>query len=213
LNALFGAALGAVFVLAVAVSAITLATGDARRALWLALARKHGWFAPRIIVAGDSLASGCDFSPLAKGPLGVLSLAKGGATLPEISAQLAQAGGAKTDIFIVDGGLNDLMTHESSPERIAGDFLLLLKQVGTRDKTMIFTLMPHVADRAYSARIDEANRLIAAICREQGATALDLNPHVSADGVRRLEMTNDGLHFTPCANAQWIKALQSCVKA
>jgi hypothetical protein len=212
LNALFGVALGAIFVLAVALSAVTLASGDARRALWLAVARKVRWLAPRVIVAGDSLAACCDFHALAKGPLGVLSFAKGGAALPEIAAQLLQAGGIKAELFIVDGGLNDLLTYESSPERIARDFQLLLNRVGAENKTIVFTLMPHVADPACSAPIDEANRLITTICREHGVMALDLNPHISADGVRKPEMTYDGLHFTPHANALWVKALQSCVK-
>jgi hypothetical protein len=37
---------------------------------------------------------------------------------------------------------------------------------------------------------------------------LDLNPHVSLNGVRRAEMSDDGVHFTPRANAVWIAALR-----
>jgi lysophospholipase L1-like esterase len=177
------------------------------RALRLALARNLPWFAPQVIVVGDSLAACCNFHSLATRPFGVLSLAKGGATVTDIAAQLALARGIKADAVFIDGGLNDLMVYDSSPEQIAHDFELLLSRIGPRGK-IVFTLMPHVADSAYSGRIDRANQLMGAICREKGVVALDLNPLLSVGGVRRPEMTDDGLHFTPRANALWIEALR-----
>ena len=50
--------------------------------------------------------------------------------------------------------------------------------------------------------------MMAELCRERGIEVLDLNPHVSLNGVRRAEMSDDGLHFTPRANAVWIAALR-----
>lgn len=188
--------------------AYAIANAKTRRDLRLALARKSRLFAPRLIVAGDSLAACCDFRPLARKPFGVLSMAKGGATLREIAGQLSLTKGIRARLTIVDGGLNDLLAHGAEPERIAGDFRLLASQLGSGGEA-VFTLMPHVADRAQTARIDEANALIAAICRENGVAVLDLNPIVSVDGVRKAEMTDDGLHFTPHANALWIEALRN----
>ncbi len=190
--------------------AYAIANGMTRRRLRLALARKSRLFSPRVIVAGDSLAACCDFRPLARRPFGVLSVAKGGATLREIAGQLSLTKGIKARSTIVDGGLNDLLAHEASPEQIARDFRLLASQLA-RGGEAIFTLMPHVADRAHADRIDEANALIAAICRENGVAVIDLNPRVSVDGVRKAEMTDDGLHFTPGANALWIDALRKVV--
>jgi hypothetical protein len=207
---LLAAAFWVVPVLAAALLLFALAEGDARCALRLALARRLPWFAPQVIVAGDSLAACCDFRPLASRPFGVLSLAKGGATLLDIAGQLHRACGVEAGV-VVDGGLNDLLSHDSSPERIARDFEALLALMGARDK-IVFTLMPHVADHAYSRRIDRANELIGAICRERGVVALDLNPRLSVGGVRRPEMTDDGLHFTPRANALWVEALRGLGK-
>ncbi|WP_162009718.1 SGNH/GDSL hydrolase family protein [Methylocystis heyeri] len=212
MTALLFAAFCVVLVLAAALIAIALADADARCGLRLALARKLPWLAPQAIVAGDSLAACCDFRPLASRPFGVVSLARGGATLPEIAGQLGRASGVEAGVVIVDGGLNDLLSHGASPERIARDFVALLTLMGPRDK-VVFTLMPHVADSAYSRRIDRANELIGAICREKGVVALDLNPRLSVGGVRRPEMTDDGLHFTARANALWVEALRSLQKA
>ncbi len=50
--------------------------------------------------------------------------------------------------------------------------------------------------------------MMAELCRERGIEVLDLNPHVSLNGVRRAEMSDDGVHFTPRANAVWIAALR-----
>jgi hypothetical protein len=208
---LLAAAFCVVLVLAAALLLFALADGDARCALRLALGRRLPWFAPEVIVAGDSLAACCDFRRLASRPFGVLSLAKGGATLLDIAGQLHRACGVEAGVVVVDGGLNDLLSHDSSPDRIARDFETLLERLGARDK-IVFTLMPHVADGAYSRRIDQANELIGAICRERGVVALDLNPRLSVGGIRRPEMTDDGLHFTPRANALWVEALRGLGK-
>ena len=92
-------------------------------------------------------------------------------------------------------------------EQIEHDFRALLRRLDDGARA-IFTLMPHVADPAYSEQIEAANRRMAALCAEHGVAVLDLNPEVSTGGVRRPEMTDDGLHFSARANEAWIAAVR-----
>ena len=199
--------LAAAFLLAAKVAVFALVDRGARDAMLLSLARNQRWFAPRIIVVGDSLAACCPFGKLSWRPLGVLSLAKGGATLEEIGGQITRARGIAARYVIIDGGLNDILFHDAPREQIERDFRALLRRLDDGARA-IFTLMPHVADPAYSERIEAANRRMAALCAEHGVAVLDLNPEVSAGGVRRPEMTDDGLHFSARANEAWIAAVR-----
>ena len=189
------------------VAVFALVDRDARDAMLLSLARNQRWTAPRVIVVGDSLAACCPFAKLSWRPLGVLTLAKGGATLKEIGGQILRARGIAARHVIIDGGLNDILFHDAPPEQIEHDFRALLRRLDD-GATAIFTLMPHVADPAYSEQIEAANRRMAALCAEHGVAVLDLNPELSTDGVRRPEMTDDGLHFSARANEAWIAAVR-----
>ena len=199
--------LAAAFLLAAKVAVFALVDRGARDAMLLSLARNQRWFAPRIIVVGDSLAACCPFGKLSWRPLGVLSLAKGGATLEEIGGQITRARGIAARYVIIDGGVNDILFHDAPREQIERDFRALLRRLDDGARA-IFTLMPHVADPAYSERIEAANRRMAALCAEHGVAVLDLNPEVAAGGVRRPEMTDDGLHFSARANEAWIAAVR-----
>lgn len=199
--------LAAAFLLAAKVAVFALVDRGARDAMLLSLARNQHWFAPRIIVVGDSLAACCPFGKLSWRPLGVLSLAKGGATLEEIGGQITRARGIAARYVIIDGGVNDILFHDAPREQIERDFRALLRRLDDGARA-IFTLMPHVADPAYSERIEAANRRMAALCAEHGVAVLDLNPEVAAGGVRRPEMTDDGLHFSARANEAWIAAVR-----
>lgn len=160
-----------------------------------------------IAVVGDSLAAGCPFRKLSCRRFKVINLAKGGARLADIAGQLdrAQRNGARR--FIIDGGLNDLLGAAAPIPDIERDFRGML-QVLDPGASAIFTLMPYVAQKEAAPRIDAANAMMAELCRERGIEVLDLNPHVSRNGARRAEMSDDGLHFTPRANAVWIAALR-----
>ena len=68
-----------------------------------------------IAVVGDSLAAGCPFSELSRHPLDVMNLAKGGARLAHIAAQLERAQRSRARRFIIDGGLNDLLGGAADP--------------------------------------------------------------------------------------------------
>jgi len=204
---LFVILLVAASLLTAKVAVFALVDRDARDAMLLSLARNQRWTAPRVIVVGDSLAACCPFAKLSWRPLGVLTLAKGGATLKEIGGQILRARGIAARHVIIDGGLNDILFHDAPPEQIEHDFRALLRRLDD-GATAIFTLMPHVADPAYSEQIEAANRRMAALCAEHGVAVLDLNPELSTDGVRRPEMTDDGLHFSARANEAWIAAVR-----
>jgi hypothetical protein len=191
-----------------AVGAFALALEQPRAALQLALARRSAFFVPRIIVLGDSLAACCPFRKLCRLPFGVLSLARGGATLKEIAGQALQVRDIAAEWIVVDGGLNDLLTDAATPERIAEDFSALLRRLPP-GRRFVFALAPFTSDPTFTQGISAANARMAALCAETGVTALDLNPELSANGARLPVMsTDDGLHFSPAANAVWLAALR-----
>lgn len=198
--------LAAAFVLMATAAVFAFVNPGARDAILLSLARSR-WIAPPVIVVGDSLAACCPFGKLSRRPLGVLTLAKGGATLKEIAGQITRAQGIAARYVIIDGGLNDILFHDAPPEQVEYDFRALLRLLDD-GAPVIFTLMPHVADRAHSERIEAVNRAMAALCAEHGVGVLDLNPELSTGGVRRPEMTDDGLHFSARANEAWIAAVR-----
>ena len=197
----------AVFSLVATAAVFAGVNPGARDAVALSLARNQRWIAPRIIVVGDSLAACCPFGKLSRRPLGVLTLAKGGATLKEIGEQITRARGIAARYLIIDGGLNDVLFHAAPLEQIEHDFRALLRRLDD-GATAIFTLMPHVADGAHGERIEAANRRMAELCAEHGVGVLDLNPELSIGGARKPEMTYDGLHFSARANEAWLAALR-----
>ena len=159
------------------------------------------------MIAGDSLAAGCPFRHLFLRPLATLNLARGGARLADVAAQLRDAPRSVELSYVIDGGLNDLLGAGASTLAIARDFRALLDALPCPSRS-VFTLMPHVSDMAEASRIDAANAAMTELCREYSVAVLDLNPIVSRGGTRRPEMTDDGLHFTSRANALWIEALK-----
>ncbi len=161
----------------------------------------------KLVIAGDSLAAGCPFRRLSIRPLATLNLARGGARLADVAAQLRDAPLRAELSYVIDGGLNDLLGAGASTFAIARDFRRLLDALPCPSRT-VFTLMPHVSDIAEAPRIDAANGALSELCREYSVRVLDLNPIVSHDGARLPEMTEDGLHFTSSANALWIEALK-----
>ena len=161
----------------------------------------------RVVIAGDSLAACCPFSRLSARPLATLNLARGGARLADVAAQLRMAPRRAALCYVFDGGLNDLLGVGASTASIERDFREALHALPNPART-IFTLMPHVSDKAEASRIDASNEAMAELCRRHSVAVLDLNPIVAFGGARLPEMTDDGLHFTPRANALWIEALR-----
>lgn len=198
-----------VCIVALAISCFVLVNGSVRRAFALAALQK---LAPRImldyLVVGDSLAAQCDWAGKLSGRRwAVLNLATGGATLKDIAGQIMRAKPIRSKYLIVDGGLNDLLFDGASVEQIEYDFKALLRRIDDGPQ-VVFTLLPYVSDPSFTERISRANEVIQRLAKEHGCSVVDLNPEISSKGVRKAEMTNDGLHFTPLADAIWIEAVR-----
>lgn len=190
-----------------------LTDGAIRRALRFSLARRLGGaFTPTLIVVGDSLAAACPWKRLFRRPFPVLNLAVGGATVKEIAGQVVASRDIRARWLLIDGGLNDLLFDTAAPEQIEADFRALFRRIGA-DKKVIVTLMPFIADAGEAARIEAANLILLRLCGERGYAVIDINPAVSKDGVRRPEMTGDGLHFTAAAETVWLDAVGRILRA
>jgi lysophospholipase L1-like esterase len=193
----------------IGVSLFAFSSGSVRRAMFLALIeRAGGRLSPRYIVVGDSLAAQCPWArELGPRLFGVLNLATGGATLKEIGGQILRARTISKKFLLVNGGLNDLLLDGAPLEQIEYDFKALLRRLDA-DARPVVTLMPYVSDPASTGRIDEANKSLRRLAEDRGCLIIDLNPEISSNGVRRPEMTDDGLHFTALADSVWIEAVR-----
>jgi lysophospholipase L1-like esterase len=80
-------------------------------------------------------------------------------------------------------------------------------------KNSIVTLIPYVSDRNFTDQITAANAAIAELSLKHGISVLDINPLLSAGGVRRPEMTRDGIHLSALACQTWIAADKSRLAA
>jgi lysophospholipase L1-like esterase len=205
-----------------ALSTFVVTNATTRNALQLAFLRRIRWVVrPRFVIVGDSLAEQCEWSKLSSRPFSAVNLGTAGAGLKDIAGQVVRSWLIPGDWLLVNGGINDVLWDTASIDRLEEDFRWLLHRIGRRQKVII-TLIPYVSDTAElprvppsdrTARIDEANRLIAQVSTERGFIVIDLNSEISSGGKRRPEMTNDGIHFSRRANSIWIKAVQRTVSA
>jgi len=190
------------------IGAFFVTDGGVRRAAHLLLARRPGGvFRPRLVVIGDSLAAGRLWSKLQSRPFAVLNLAEGGATLQQIAGQAYRARDFQDARLLVNGGLNDLLFDEANPQKFVDDCRALFRRLGSHER-IIFTLMPFTADPGNAEKITAMNGIIAGLCERHGVGVLDLNEDISLNGVRKSEMTDDGLHFTRAAELLWIERIR-----
>jgi len=193
--------------------AFLLTDGGVRREIKLLLARRIGGvFRPRFIAIGDSLAAGCPWSKLYKSPFAALNLAEGGATLKQIAGQAYRIQNFVDAHLLIDGGLNDLLFDHVTLEQFEADCQALVRRLGAHEQ-IIFTLMPYTANPANSDTIDAANKIIARICETHDFGVLDLNKQISQSGVRKPQMTNDGLHLTHAAEMAWLAEVKQMLVA
>ena len=73
--------------------------------------------------------------------------------------------------------------------------------------------MPYVADVNFADRITAANEVIAELSLQREIPVVDINSSLSVDGVRRPEMTTDGIHLSALACRTWIAAVKSRLAA
>jgi lysophospholipase L1-like esterase len=206
------AVLAPIALLAAGVVVFCATDGAIMTAIRFSLARRIGGpFSPGIVVVGDSLAAACPWKRLSRRPFGVINLATGGATLKEIAGQIYRARALGDAILVIDGGLNDILFDDADARRIEADFLALLRRI-EKPRQVVVTLAPFVADARRAATIREANAIVSQLSKARGYRVVDLNPMVSRGETRRPEMTDDGLHFTPAAQAIWLDAVDAALR-
>lgn len=192
---------------------LSLTDGGIRRAFQFALAKRFGApFTPEVIVVGDSLAAACPWRKLFRSPFATLNLAEGGATIKEIAGQVYRARAIPAPWLLINGGLNDLLFDAATPEQIEADYRALFRRVDTGRKVAV-TLMPYIADPEQSGRIAAANVILSQLCAERGYAVIDLNPEIAREGVRKPDMTPDGLHFSSKAEAVWLEVARGLLRA
>jgi hypothetical protein len=160
-------------------------------------------------VVGDSLAAECPWKwSFGLSPVVVANLAVGGADLHEITRQLDLAHHFRPQVVLISGGGNDLLYYEAPLDAIRYDFAFLLRHLGKEQKSIV-TLIPYISDRNFADRITAANEVIAELSLQRGIPVVDINPSLSVGGVRRPEITTDGIHFSPLACRTWVTAVKS----
>ena len=188
---------------------VPVALSESLRSAYMSfMSRKWAWIWPQdYAFIGDSLTLNCSWRRITGRPLSTIVLAEGGRTIRQITSQvwLAHSLGAR-HLFINAGG-NDILLLEQT-DQIARDFDFLLRQI-QGEQTAVVTLIPYVSDVAMAPSITAANAVIADLARRRGFPVIDLNPILASDGVRRPEMTNDGIHLTQQACIVWNDAVRA----
>ena len=140
------------------------------------------------------------------------NLAVGGADLHEITRQLDLAHHFRPEVVLISGGGNDLINYEAPLDAIRYDFALLLRHLRKEQKSVV-TLLPYISNGNFADRITAANEVIAELSLQRGIPVVDINPAISVDGVRRTDMTTDGIHLSALACRTWITAVKSRLAA
>ena len=165
------------------------------------------------VVVGDSLAAECPWKwAFGLSPVAVANLAAAGSDLRRITRQIELAHDLRPQIMLISGGINDLIYYEAPLDEIRYDFALLLRRLGKEQKSVV-TLIPYISDQNFTDRITAANNVIAELSLQRGIPVVDINPSLSVDGVRRPEMTTDGIHLSALACRSWIAAVKSRLTA
>jgi lysophospholipase L1-like esterase len=164
-------------------------------------------------VVGDSLAAECPWKwSFGLSPVAVANSAAPGADIRGITHQIELAHDLRPQVMLISGGINDIINNEAPVNAIRYDFGLLLRRLGKEQKSII-TLIPYISDRNFTERITAANEAIAELSSKRGILVLDINPLLSADGVRWPEMTRHGIHLSGLACRTWIAAVKSRLPA
>ena len=191
--------------------ALLLMSGTIRSYIPVLIDRQVGPFTYAVV--GDSLAAECPWKwTFGFSPVAVANLAAAGADLRRITRQIELAHDLRPQIMLISGGVNDLINYEAPLDAMRSDFALLLRRLGKQQKSIV-TLIPYISDRNFTDRITAANAAIAELSLKHGMSVLDINPLLSAGGVRRPEMTRDGIHLSALACQTWIAAVKSQLAA
>jgi lysophospholipase L1-like esterase len=198
----------------VAMVALGLMSGTIRSSIPVLIERQVARAWPfTYVVVGDSLAAECPWKwSFGLSPLAVTNLAVRGADIRDITHQIDRAHSFRPQVVLISGGGNDLLYYEAPLDAMRYDFALLLRHLGREQKSVV-TLIPYISDRNFADRITAANEVIAELSLQRGIPVVDINPFLSVGGVRRPEMTTDGIHLSSPACQTWITAVKSRLAA
>jgi lysophospholipase L1-like esterase len=196
----------------IAVTIPVLSSGTLRLAYVSTIERQMALiWPPEYAFVGDSLTTGCNWR-WELGKLSIINLGSGGTEIRDIARQTTQALALKAKIISIEGGINDILLASASIERIGRDFEFLLRQLPVDQKAVI-TLIPYVSNRSLTDRIEAANSTIRLLVEARRFPIIDLNEMLASGGVRRNEMTTDGIHFTHKACQIWADQIRATVES
>lgn len=197
-----------VCIISVAVAFSVLLSGTLRSAYIATIERKlASIWPPKYAFVGDSLTANCNWK-WELGTFSVINLAVGGTDIRDIRHQLGQAIALKVKVIFIEAGINDVVLEAAPTEQVSQDFEYLLRQVPANQKAVV-TLIPLVSERWFADRIEAANSAIASLSKSRELPIIDLNPDLASRGVRKEEMTTDGIHFTEKACRIWAEKIRA----
>jgi lysophospholipase L1-like esterase len=197
-----------------AMLALGLMSGTIRSSIPILIDRQLARARPfTYVVVGDSLAALCPWKwSFGLSPVAVANLAVSGSDIRGIIHQIDLADQFRPQVILISGGLNDLISYEAPLDAIRHDFALLLRHLRNEQKSVV-TLMPYISKANFADRITAANEVIAELSLQRGIPVVDVNSSLSVDGVRRPEMTTDGIHLSALACRTWIAVVKSRLAA
>jgi lysophospholipase L1-like esterase len=158
---------------------------------------------PRYVFAGDSLTANGNWGwMLARNPLSAANLAEPGASINEVTVQVARAHAYHAEFLLVMAGTNDIVTYHHTLEQIVCNYRFLLDKAPTEQR-LIVTLIPYTSFPEYTDDIRAANTEIRKLSERRGADIIDINSRLSRDGTLDKDLTTDGVHFNQRAYQIW----------
>ena len=158
---------------------------------------------PRFVFAGDSLTANGNWGwMLARNPLSAANLAESGASINEVTVQVARARAYHAEFLFVMAGTNDIVTYHHTLEQIVCNYRFLLDKAPTEQR-LIVTLIPYTSFPEYTDDIRAANTEIRRLLERKGAVIIDINAKLSTNGILDRALTTDGIHFNQRAYQIW----------
>jgi lysophospholipase L1-like esterase len=191
-------------------TALGLMSGTIRSSIPILIDRQLARVWPfTYVVVGDSLAALCPWKwSFGLNPVAVANLAVSGSDIRGVIHQIDLAGQFRPQVILISGGLNDLISYEAPSDAIRYDFALLLRHLRKEQKSVV-TLVPYISHANLADQITAANEVITELSLQRGIPVVDINSSLSVDGVRRPEMTTDGIHLSALACRTWIAIVKS----
>ncbi len=169
-----------------------------------------------IVMLGNSLTNGCEWSELFGNPK-ILNRGISGDVIPGMINRLSSITDGKPAKIFVMGGVNDV-SHHLTTDSIAGDMATLLDRIhalSPNTKIYLQSLLPirQQYDRYHGldgkeGQIRELNERYKALAAERNIPFIDLYSLMAdEEGNLKAELTNDGLHLEGPAYMIWREAI------